>query len=225
MSESGLWERRRHGTHTLGTRRHHRTLTDGWERNGYGRLGARYLSNAEHFKAHLLPVEPGIRWAASGSSHIPDELGAREESPEGTGRRSVVGQNDLAGTCRGTLLSPARRREAVVRVQQRLAVSERWVCLVLKHCRAHSVMDISCRAEEHSSAPAFVKQHGLRAVAFSLDSRAFTLRRLGRQSYINAWRECGAGRVKSASEAIPLGQCWLTARSCIRPYPEYPHHV
>ena len=51
-------------------------------------------------------------------------------------RRFVPRQSHLAGSRGGKRLSPARRREAVEQVRQKLQVSERRACRVLKHCRA-----------------------------------------------------------------------------------------
>ena len=46
------------------------------------------------------------------------------------------GQHDPEGSVKGKLLSPERRRRCVVRVQQRLGVSERRACEVLGQARS-----------------------------------------------------------------------------------------
>lgn len=81
-------------------------------------------------------METGLWRLSGGPSETPEELGIGKCPSEVARRKFIPGQGHLRGSRRGKLLSPARRREAVVNMQQRLQVSERRACRVLKYCRA-----------------------------------------------------------------------------------------
>jgi len=81
-------------------------------------------------------VEKRIRWDANLASAQAQGPRARKRQAEEAGCRSLAGQCDPEGGHPGKLISPARGRRAVERVQQTLGVSERRACRVLAQPRS-----------------------------------------------------------------------------------------
>ena len=87
-------------------------------------------------RADVLPVAEGVRGDEDESGEASEGVREGEPATEAGGGRSDGGQHDPEGSVKGKLLSPERRRRCVVRVQQRLGVSERRACEVLGQARS-----------------------------------------------------------------------------------------
>ena len=86
--------------------------------------------------ADLLPLAAGVRRPARRSGEAAQGAGAGERPAQTAGRRPGPGQRHLEGSVLGKLLSPARRRQAVMHVRTVLPVSERRACRVLAQPRS-----------------------------------------------------------------------------------------
>jgi putative transposase len=65
-----------------------------------------------------------------------EEAGGREPAAQGAGGREGAGYQGPQAECRGKLVSPARKREAVTKLRTQLAMSERRACRVLDQPRS-----------------------------------------------------------------------------------------
>ena len=87
------------------------------------------------YGADLLSLAEGIRRYGGRAASSAQGVGAGECASEASGGRSSAGQRDIERGVPGKLLSPTRRRAAVVHVRETLFVSERRSCRVLGQVR------------------------------------------------------------------------------------------
>ena len=170
-------------------------------------------------------METAVRRAPRRSSQAVEGVGTGEcpsqEISSGPGSR----QSDLAGSCRGKLLSPARRREAVVQVQQKLQVSERRACRVLKHCRATNQYVVHHPNDEDRLRTRIIEvaraygRYGYRRITALLQREGWGV---NHKRVERIWRQEG---LKVPQKQPKRARLWLADGSCIRKRPEYPHHV
>ena len=144
---------------------------------------------------------------------------------EAGGGRSDGGQHDPEGSVKGKFLSPERRRRCVVRVQQRLGVSERRACEVLGQARSIQRRSRKRGADEAALRADVVKvagrfgRYGYRMVTGMLRAEGWVV---NHKRVERIWREEG---LKVPKKQPKRGRLWLTDGSCIRLRPLYRHHV
>jgi len=98
---------------------------------GEGPAAGRCSAEARDLGAGVLPLAEGV-WRAPGRVGEASERAREGElAVEAVGGGPGAGQRDPEVSRVGKLLSPARRRQAVTQVQQRLRVAELWACRVL----------------------------------------------------------------------------------------------
>ena len=153
------------------------------------------------------------------------ELEKGEPATEAGGGRSDGGPHDPEGSVKGKLLSPERRRRCVVRVQQRLGVSERRACEVLGQARSTQRRSRKRGADEAALRADVVKvagrfgRYGYRMVTGMLRAEGWVV---NHKRVERIWREEG---LKVPKKQPKRGRLWLTDGSCIRLRPLYRHHV
>ena len=131
----------------------------------------------------------------------------------------------LKEASKGKLLSPERRRRCVVRVQQRLGVSERRACEVLGQTRSTQRRSRKRGADEAALRADVVKvagrfgRYGYRMVTGMLRAEGWVV---NHKRVERIWREEG---LKVPKKQPKRGRLWLTDGSCIRLRPLYRHHV
>jgi len=81
-------------------------------------------------------MEAGIRWDAGRAGPEAQGVGEREREAQEAGGGSDSGQCDSQGDDPGKLLSPSRRRKAVIWVCESLRISQRRACRVLGQARS-----------------------------------------------------------------------------------------
>jgi len=86
--------------------------------------------------AHLSPLAPAVRRHAGRGGQATDPAGEGERPAQKASGRSRVGEGNAQGPRRGKLLSPERRRRAVVVLQEHYRASERLVCRVVGQHRS-----------------------------------------------------------------------------------------
>ena len=96
----------------------------------------------------VLPVAEGVRGDEGGPGTPREGARAGECTAEASGGEPDAGQADRGGSGQGKLLSPERRRRAVVHVRQRLGASERHACRVLGQSRSTQHRRRKVRADE-----------------------------------------------------------------------------
>ncbi len=77
-----------------------------------------------------------VRRHESRRRQTPQRTRGRKRSPEEAPRRSGAGESDLERGCVGKLLTPNRKRAAVVMAQTRFGVSERFACRTIGQHRS-----------------------------------------------------------------------------------------
>ena len=122
-------------------------------------------------------------------------------------------------------MSPAGRRQLVEHVQQRLGVSERRACRVLKQPRATQRYTRQPAEDEGrltTSVVALASQYGrygYRRITALLRSAGWTV---NRKRVERIWRQEG---LKVPTKQPKRGRLWLNDGSCIRLRPAHPNHV
>ena len=146
---------------------------------------------------------------------------AAQEDRGGKGVRPV----DSQGGCGGKLLSPARRREALVRVRRKLGVSERRACRVLKQPRTTQRYMPKPAPDERVLTERIIElagaygRYGYRRVTALLRMEGWLVnpKRVQR-----IWRREG---LKVPKKQPKRARLWLNDGSCIRLRPERRDHV
>ena len=122
-------------------------------------------------------------------------------------------------------MSPARRRQAVAHVRDRLQHSERRVCRALHVSRSSVRYAPQSRSDEVPLTAAVIElagqygRYGYRRIHALLLSRGWSL---CRSRVERIWKREG---LKVPSKQPKRGRLWLADGSCIRLRPKYPHHV
>src|SRR5215210_1581812 len=186
---------------------------------GGGRQGA------GHQRGYLPPLEESLWRDEHQRSETPQGVGEGERPPEEAACRKGAGHRHLKGSESGKLLSPARRREAVVHLQKTFEVSERRACRVLEQPRS-SQRYVSTKAGKDA---ALVE----RMVALSRENPRYGYRRvwalLGREGWAvnkkrvqRLWRE--AGLKVPASRERKRRRLGTSENGCMRRRAEYIDH-
>ena len=166
-------------------------------------------------------METGIGGLAGGPSETPEELGTGECPFEAARGGFVTRQSHLAGSRRGKLLSPARRREAVEHVHRKLPVSERRACRVLKHCRAPQRYRLHRAEDEEHVRMRIIElaraygRYGYRRITALLHQEGWVV---NRKRVERIWREEG---LKVPQKPLKRARLWLADGSCLHKRPEY----
>lgn len=173
----------------------------------------------------LLSVEERIWWAARRSGQTVEGLETGECPTETAGRRPFPRSQHPERGGSGTLLSPARRREAVQHAVAVLAVSERRACRVIGQCRAtqHYIPhrpnnEAALRQRIGELARTYGRSGSVRITAL-LRQEGW---RANHTRVERTWREEG---LKMPQKHPKRARLWLTDGACVRRRPEHPHHV
>ncbi|MCK5485736.1 MAG: IS3 family transposase [Desulfobacterales bacterium] len=125
----------------------------------------------------------------------------------------------------GKLISPARRRRAVERVQQTLGVSERRACTVLSQPRSTQRYSVN-RAEDEAVLTEHIIElasqygrYGYRRITAMLRNQGW---RVNHKRVERIWRKEG---LKVPAKQPKRSRLWLNDGSCIRLRPQYLNHV
>jgi transposase-like protein len=137
-----------------------------------------------------------------------------------------AGQADIAGSCTGKLLSPARRRRCIDHIRRDLPVrlSERRICRAGQHRSTQRKVPRGADDEQALTEDiiALAKQYGrygYRRVTALLCHAGWTV---NHKRVERIWRREG---LKVPQRQPKRGRLWLNDGSCIRLRPEYPGHV
>ncbi len=113
----------------------------------------------------------------------------------------------------------------MVQVQQKVHVSERRACRVLKHCRAthqyvvhHSEGEESLRTRIIELARIYGR-YGYRRIAALVQREGWAV---NHKRVERIWRQEG---LKVPQKQPKRARLWLANGSCVRKRPKYPHHV
>ncbi len=123
------------------------------------------------------------------------------------------------------LLSPERRRQCVVHVQQRLGVSERFACRVLGQHRSAQRHHRVRRHDEGAPTEAVVRlagqygRYGYRRITAPLRAAGW---HVNHKRVERIWRREG---LKVPKKQPKRGRLWLNDGSCVRLRPSWPNHV
>ena len=173
--------------------------------------------------ADLLPLAAEGRRPARGSGEAVQGAGAGERPVQAAGRRPGPGQRHRAGSVRGKLLRPARRRQAVMHVRTVVPVSARRAGRGLAQPRSTPRRPARVAAD----APAWIARRITQARRFGRSgSRRITalLRaegwRVNHKRVERLWRQEGL-RVPRK----PRRRLWATDGACTRRRAERPHPV
>ena len=79
-------------------------------------------------REHVRPLAEPVRRDEGRGGRAAEGAGGREQAAEAVGGRPGAGHPDAEARRRGKLVSPSRKREAVVKLQEKFAVSERRAC-------------------------------------------------------------------------------------------------
>ena len=160
---------------------------------------------------------------------IADEAAKRAGERESTATescfRSDVRQVDFRGSRTGKLLSPDRRRQCVVAVQERLNISERRACQVLGQHRSVQRHQGTVRGDEASLTEAITTlalqygRYGYRRITGLLQNEGWLV---NHKRVERIWRREG---LKVPQRQPKRRRLWLGDGSCIRKRPEYRNHV
>ena len=140
------------------------------------------------------------------------ELEKENQRLKRAGGRSDGGQHDPEGSVKGKLLSPERRRRCMVRVQQRLGVSERRACEVLGQARSTQRRSRKRGADEAALRADVVKvagrfgRYGYRMVTGMLRAEGWVV---NHKRVERIWREEG---LKVPERQPKRGRLWLKRR-------------
>jgi len=122
-------------------------------------------------------------------------------------------------------LSPARRRETVEHVQQRLGVSERRACRVLKQPRSSHRYEARIKDDEALLTIGVIDlareygRYGYRRITALLRADGW---RVNHKRVERIWRQEG---LKVPAKQPKRGRLWLNDGSCIRLRPQHRNHV
>ena len=171
------------------------------------------------------PVAEGVRGDEGGPGTPREGARAGECTAEASSGGLDTGQADPGGSGQGKLLSPERRRCCVVRVQQRLGVSERRACEVLGQARSTQRRSRKRGADEAVLRADVVKvagrfgRYGYRMVTGMLRAEGWGV---NHKRVERTWRQEG---LKVPERQPKRGRLWLNDGSCIRLRPLYRGHV
>src|SRR5215475_5508535 len=176
-------------------------------------------------RADVLPLAEGVRGAEAGPGAAAE--GAREGKcpPEAGGRGPGPGEAGAAGCCPGKLLSPERRRSAVVYARRQYGLSERHACRLLGQWRGSQRYAPVQRNDEDALTRAIVMlagqygRYGYRRITALLQRAGW---QVGKDRVQRIWRRKG---LKVPQKQKPRGRLWLNDGSCIRLRPEHRNHV
>jgi len=162
------------------------------------------------------------RWRKEYGGQTPRK---RKRQTEETGSGSRIRQCNPEGSHLGKLISPARRRRAVERVQQTLGVSERRACTVLAQPRS-TQRYLSNRSGDEAVLTEYIIQlasqygrYGYRRITAMLRNQGW---RVNHKRVERIWRKEG---LKVPVKQPKRSRLWLNDGSCIRLRPQYPNHV
>jgi putative transposase len=122
-------------------------------------------------------------------------------------------------------ISPERRRQCVVHLQQRLGISERRVCRTIGQPRSTQRKPHRVRDDEAPLTMAIIQlasaygRYGYRHVAALLRAAGW---RVNRKLVLRIWQREGLKVPAKQSKRVRL---WLNEGSSIRLRPQYPNHV
>ena len=174
---------------------------------------------------NVLPLAAGGRRPAGGPGAAPHGAGARERAAEEAGGRPGAGQRHPQGGRVGTLLRPARRRQAGTPARTALVVSARRACRVLAPPRSTQRHPARVATDE----PALIARIIARArrVGRSGDRRITALLRAagGRVNPKRVERLWRQERLRVPRKAPRRRRLWATDGSCTRRRAERPNHV
>ena len=160
----------------------------------------------------------GVRGDEGGPGPGTPREGARagECTAEASGGEPDAGQADPGGSGEGKLLSPERRRRAVVHVRQRLGASERHACRVLGQSRSTQHRRRKVRADKAALRSDVVRlasrfgRYGYRQITKLLRIEGW---RVNHKRVERIWREEG---LKVPRRQPKRGRLWLNDGSCSR---------
>src|SRR5512139_1809648 len=165
-------------------------------------------------------------WRDAGGTS-PKAQGAREGEREAqeTGGRSDLGQCDSQGDDPGKLLSPSRRRKAVIWVCESLRISQRRACRVLGQARSTQRHEVDVSGEQKRLVVQIIAlatrygRYGYRRITALLRAEGW---RVNHKRVERIWRQEG---LRVPQKQPKRGRLWLNDGSCIRLRPERKNHV
>ncbi|WP_408833527.1 IS3 family transposase [Acidocella sp.] len=131
----------------------------------------------------------------------------------------------LKDGCRGKLVSPERRRQAVAKIRETYHLSERRACRFLDHSRGTQRYVSQSRPDEDKLTQAIIAlagnygRYGYRRVTALLQAGGWEA---GTDRVQRIWRREG---LKVPQKQKPRGRLWLNDGSCIRLRSERRNHV
>ncbi len=167
----------------------------------------------------------GVRGFAGRPGPASEGARAGEQPAEKAGGGPSAGQRDPEGGRLGKLLSPVRRRQAVTHVQEKLGVTERRACGVLRQSRSTQRRVLRVAEDEPRLVGRIVElataygRYGYRRIMALLRREGW---RVNTKRVARIWRAQG---LKVPQRQPKRGRLWLNDGSCVRRRAEYPNHV
>ena len=183
------------------------------------------LQEARGQRVDVRPLAEGGRRLAPRPGKALEGARASKHAAEEAGGRPGTRQQDSPRGGLGKLLSPSRRRPAVVLVQHRLGVSERRACRVLSQARSTHRHRPVVPDDEPQLVARLIEvttlsgRDGYRRSTGLLRGEGWTV---NHQRIERLWRRDG---LTGPQKQPKRGRLWLADGSCIRRRPEYRHHV
>src|SRR5215472_12464069 len=176
-------------------------------------------------RADVLPLAEGVRRAEAGPGAPAQGAREGERAPQAGGGGPGLGEAGPAGCCPGKLLSPERRRSAVVYARGQYGLSERHACRLLGQWRGSQRYAPVQRNDEDALTRAIVMlageygRYGDRRIPALLQRAGW---QVGKDRVQRIWRREG---LKVPARQVPRGRLWLGDGSCVRLRPERARHV
>ncbi|MFC2106624.1 IS3 family transposase, partial [Candidatus Bipolaricaulota bacterium] len=131
----------------------------------------------------------------------------------------------LQEAAKGKLLSPERRRCCIDAVRQRLGVSERRLCRVLRQHRSVQRQTVQTRDDEDALTRTIIQlasqygRYGYRRITALLRRAGWDV---NHKRVERIWRREG---LRVPKKQPKRGRLWMNDGSCVRLRPRYPNHV
>src|SRR5258707_7440505 len=167
----------------------------------------------------------GVWWVEGGSGAASEGTGAGECEAEASGLGAEPGKAGVEGHRLGKLLSPERRRCAVIHARDAHGMSERRACRVVKQPRGTQRYRPTQRGDEDTLTQGrrtIARQYG-RCGYRRIDALPKRARwKVGKGRVERIWRREG---LKVPKKQKPRGRLWLNDGSCVRLRPQHANHV
>src|SRR6202012_3380894 len=182
--------------------------------DGAGKIDWRCVPGSRNLGSELLPLAQRVRRSRSRAGTQAEGSRERERAAEAAGGRSVDREAGAERHCRGKLVSPERRRQAVDGAITSYHLSERRACRIVGQPRGTQRYSVIVRADEDALTQAIIRlaaqygRYGYRRITALLIEAGW---QVGTDRVQRIWRREG---LKVPKKQKPRGRLWLNDGSC-----------